>query len=89
MIYPEQIRAARALLGLNQTQLATLADVGVATIKRIEVASGKIRGAAQTIWKIQTALEKAGVRFVDADENAGVGVRLKENQDQPDSINSF
>ena len=77
MIYPEQIRAARALLGLNQTELATLAGVGVATVKRIEVGSGEIRGAAQTIWKIQTALENAGVRFIDADENAGPGVRLK------------
>lgn len=77
MIYPEQIRAARALLGLNQTQLAALADVGVATVKRIEVAAGEIRGTAQTIWKLQRALEQAGVRFIDADESAGLGVRLK------------
>lgn len=77
MIYPEQIRAARALLGLNQTELSELAGVGSATVKRIEVATGEIRGAAQTIWKIQMALEKAGVRFIDADENAGAGVRLR------------
>jgi len=77
MIYPEQIRAARALLGINQTRLAELADVGVATVKRIEVATGEIRGAAQTIWKLQTALEREGVRFIDGDESGGIGVRLK------------
>lgn len=82
MIYPEQIRAARALLGLNQTQLAELADVGVATVKRFEVATGEIRGAAQTIWKLQTALEKAGVRFIEADEIGGLGVRLRKSDDQ-------
>lgn len=87
MIYPEQIRAARALLGLNQTQLAELADVGVATVKRIEVATGEIRGAAQTIWKLQTALERAGVRFIEADDNAGVGVRLKKaSTAHPDAL---
>lgn len=80
MIYPEQIRAARALLGLSQTELSELAGVGVATVKRIEVATGEIRGAAQTIWKIQMALEKAGVSFVYADENEGAGVRLRATQ---------
>jgi transcriptional regulator with XRE-family HTH domain len=89
MIYPEQMRAARALLGLNQTQLAKLAGVGIATVKRIEAESGQIRGAAQTIWKIQTALENAGVRFIDADENAGVGLRLKASRLRLDSSNSF
>jgi transcriptional regulator with XRE-family HTH domain len=88
MIYPEQMRAARALLGLNQTQLAKLAGVGIATVKRIEAESGQIRGAAQTIWKIQTALENAGVRFIDADENAGVGLRLKASRLRIDSSNS-
>ena len=77
MIYPEQMRAARALLGINQSKLAAIAGVGVATVKRIEVGSGKIRGAAQTNWKIQTALEKAGVSFIDAGDDAGPGVRLK------------
>ena len=89
MIYPEQMRAARALLGINQSELAALAGVGVATVKRIEVGSGKIRGAAQTNWKIQTALEKAGVSFIDAVENAGVGVRLKASWLRIDSTNSF
>ena len=89
MIYPEQMRAARAMLGINQSELAALAGVGVATVKRIEVGSGDIRGAAQTNWKIQTALENAGVRFIDADENTGVGVQLKASRHQLGSTNSF
>ena len=76
MIVPSQIRAARALLGLSQWQLADLAVVGAATVKRIE-ASNEIRGSAETFWKIQTALEEAGVEFISADETKGPGVRLK------------
>ena len=76
MIIPSQIRAARSLLGLSQGQLADLAAVGAATVKRIE-ASAEIRGSADTFWKIQTALEEAGVEFIPADETKGPGVRLK------------
>jgi len=77
MIRVEQIRAARVLLDISQTRLAELADVGVATVKRIEAARGEITGTANTLWKIQSALEEAGVSFVDADDDAGPGVRLK------------
>lgn len=77
MIFSEQIKAARALVGISQAELAELASVGIATVKRIEGARGEIRGNAETIWKIQTALEKAGVSFIDTDDTAGPGVRLK------------
>ena len=77
MIISEQIRAARALLGLSQGDLARIASIGVATLRRFEAARGGIRGNAETLWKIQTALEKAGVSFIDADADAGPGVRLK------------
>ncbi len=76
MIISEQIRAARALLGFSQEDLARSASIGVATLRRFEAARGEIRGNAETLWKIQTALEKAGVRFLDADDEAGPGVRL-------------
>ena len=76
MIDPRQIRAARALLGMGQLELSELADVGISTVKRIELATG-ISGAARTLWKIQTALEKAGVEFILADELKGSGVRLR------------
>ena len=78
MIMPSQIRAARALLGLSQWELADLAAVGAATVKRIEAAS-EIRGPQIHFWKIQRALEAAGVEFIPADEAKGPGVRLKNS----------
>jgi hypothetical protein len=72
------IRAARALLGVNQAKFAEWAAISVGTVKRIEAAS-RIRGAAETLWKIQIALERAGVEFIGADETKGLGVRLKQN----------
>ena len=77
MLIPAQIKAARALLGLGQKELSKLAGVGISTLKRIELAD-EITGAAQTLWKIQTALEKAGVQFIPADDSMGPGVRLKQ-----------
>jgi len=82
MILPRQIKAARALLGLGQTELSDLAGVGIATLKRIE-AYPEIRGAAATVWKIQSALEAAGIEFIPAEGGKGPGVRLKEPA-QPD-----
>lgn len=76
MITAEQIRAARALLGLGQLETAELAGVGISTLKRIELAD-RLSGSAQTNWKIQTALEAAGVEFIPASEGKGPGVRLR------------
>ena len=70
MIDAAQIRAARALLDVSQTQLSKLASVSATTIKRLEAAS-EVRGAAETLWKLQTALEKAGVEFIPADDQKG------------------
>jgi hypothetical protein len=58
MIGSAQIRAASGLLDVNQTKLSEWASISVQTIKRIESSSG-IRGTAETLWKIQTALEAA------------------------------
>ena len=77
MLIPAQIKAARALLGLGQKELSKLAGVGISTLKRIELAN-EITGAAQTLWKIQTALEKAGAQFIPADDSMGPGVRFKQ-----------
>ena len=76
MIDAAQIRAARALLDISQAQLSKLASVSATTIKRLEAAS-EVRGAAETLWKLQTALEKAGVEFIPADDEKGPGLRLK------------
>ena len=76
MITAAQIRAARGLLNLSQGQLAEMAGLGIATIKRIE-ASSEVRGAATTLWKIQASLEAAGIEFLFVQEGSGLGVRLR------------
>ena len=81
MILPQQIKAARSLLGWSQIDLAQATSLGVATIKRIEVAHNVIRGRAENLWRIEKALEDAGVIFIPADETAGPGVRLKRAVD--------
>ena len=65
MIDAAQIRAARALMNMSQADLAELASMHVATVRRLE-ASLEIRGAAESVWKIQTALEDAGKNALDA-----------------------
>jgi predicted transcriptional regulator len=82
MIGPAQIRAARALLDVNQTTLSEWASISAATLKRIE-GSSEIRGAADTLWKIQKALEAAGVEFIPEEAGRGAGVRLKKGRDSP------
>ena len=61
MLEPAQIRAARALLGWRQEDLAKASNVGTATIQRIEKSEGPITGYVSTVMRIQTALEHAGV----------------------------
>ena len=78
MINARQIRAARALVGIGQTDLAELSKCGIATIRRIEGATDEITGNAQTIDRIQRALESAGIVFIDQDAKFGPGVRLKK-----------
>jgi transcriptional regulator with XRE-family HTH domain len=76
MISAAQIKAARALLGLDQQELSKLADVGISTLKRIELAP-EITGSARSLWKIQRALEQAGVEFIPEEARRGPGVRLR------------
>jgi transcriptional regulator with XRE-family HTH domain len=79
MIYPVQVRAARGLLGLSQDDLAEQASVGVVTVMRLEAAGTSIRGSAQTMARIQRALENAGIIFIDQDGEGGPGVRLRQH----------
>ena len=76
MRYSAQIRAARALLGWSQNQLARRAGVGPATLQRIEQSNGIVKGNFSTILKIQKALEQAGIHFIE-DDAGEIGVRLK------------
>lgn len=75
MIQAAQVRAARALLGWRQEDLAQAAKIGLATIARIEQGEGTVQGNFSTIMKIQAALEQQGISFTADAE--GFGVRLK------------
>ena len=79
MIDAAQIRGARALLNISQTDLAEIADLHVATIRRIEAATS-VRGTAETLLKMQKALEKAGIEFIPAGAGKGPGVRLSQEE---------
>jgi transcriptional regulator with XRE-family HTH domain len=63
-ITPEQIRAARALLRLEQAELAERAHVSVVTIRRLERARGSARVAPGTLMGVRKVLEQAGAEFV-------------------------
>jgi predicted transcriptional regulator len=76
MLETAQIRAARALLAWTQSHLAKAAKVNVATIRRIEGREGSVMGYVSTLMRIQSAFEKAGIRFIDKDSEGGIGVRL-------------
>src|SRR5262245_26605033 len=77
MIFPVQIRAARVLLGLSQQDLAEQTHVSIGTIKRIEAYRFELTGTAQTMARIQQALERGGIVFIDQDDTSGPGVRLR------------
>ncbi len=79
MITVAQLRAARGLVGWNQARLAEASGLALSTIKRMEGSDGPLRGPAANVWKVEQALEDAGVIFIDADEE-GPGVRLKADR---------
>jgi len=74
-----QIKAARSLLAWSQEHLAAAADVSIPTIKRLEAQDGPLGGRSETGSKIRSALEAAGVEFID-ENGGGPGVRLRKRQ---------
>ena len=80
MLQAAQIRAARALLGWKQDDLAKAAKIGIATIRRIEGQEGPMMGYVSTLMRIQSAFEEAGIRFLDNDAEGGIGVRLRKQK---------
>ena len=80
MITAAQLKAARALLGIDQRALAEAADLSVPTIQRMEGSDGDIRGNIDSLVKLIAALETAGVDLISegvVSEGGGRGVRLK------------
>jgi transcriptional regulator with XRE-family HTH domain len=80
MLQVAQLRAARALLGWRQEDIAEAAKISVATIRRIESQEGPLTGYVSTILKIQGAFEQAGIQFVEDDEAGGFGVRMAKKK---------
>jgi predicted transcriptional regulator len=72
-----QIKAARALLGWSQEEMAAVANVSTPTIKRLEAVDGPLGGRSETGDKIRKALESAGIEFID-ENGGGPGVRLRK-----------
>ena len=81
MRFTAQLSAARGLVGLTQSQLAEISGVALSTIRRMESSEVRLRGNAESIWKVQQALEDAGVVFID-ENGGGPGVRLRDRIDQ-------
>ena len=80
MITSAQLRAARALLGLDQRQLAELSELSVPTIQRMEASDGVIRGNVDSLMKLIGALDKAVIELIGdnaACQGGGRGIRMK------------
>lgn len=65
------------LVGWGQIDLADRSGVAASTVKRLEVKPGQLGGNAETVWKLQRALEEAGIVFINEDDSGGPGVRLR------------
>ncbi len=79
MITPGQMKAARALLGWDQRQMAEAAGVSVPTIQRMEASDGTVRGNVETLVKVVDALNRAGIELISegaVSGSGGRGVRL-------------
>lgn len=84
MITANQLRAARALLGLDQKTLADLAGLSVPTIQRMEASETVIRGNVDSLMKLIAALDLAGIELIAegaVSHAGGRGVRLKPDFD--------
>lgn len=80
MISAAQLRAARALAGLDQKRLADRSGLSVPTIQRMEASEGVIRGNVDSLMKLIAALDTAGIELIGegaASTGGGRGVRLK------------
>ena len=81
MISSAQIRAARALLGIDQRKLAELSGLSVPTIQRMEASEEVVRGNVDSLMKLIAALSTAGIELIGpgaASPGGGRGVRFKE-----------
>jgi predicted transcriptional regulator len=80
MITAAQLRASRALLGIDQRRLAELSGLSLPTIQRMEASTGVIRGNVDSLMKLVDALSEAGIELIGegaVSSSGGRGVRLR------------
>ena len=80
MITAAQMRAARALLGIDQRQMAERAGLSLPTIQRMEAIDGVVRGNVDSLMKLVGALAANGIELIGegaTSSKGGRGVRLK------------
>jgi len=80
MITGTQMKAARALLNLDQRELAEISQLSLPTIQRMEASDGTVRGNVESLVKVINALHESGVDLInegDISEAGGRGVRLR------------
>jgi len=81
VISPAQMKAARALAGWDQRQLAEAAGVSLPTIQRMEASDETVRGNVDSLVKVIEALDRTGVVLIapgTSSDSGGRGVRLKQ-----------
>src|SRR5712692_1617547 len=81
MITSRQLRAARALAGLDQRALAKASRLSLPTIQRMEASDGVVRGNVDSLMKLIAALERLGIELINegaVSGNGGRGIRLKK-----------
>jgi transcriptional regulator with XRE-family HTH domain len=79
-----QMKAARALVGMEQKALAEASGVSLPTIQRMEASNGTVRGVIESLTRVMAALEAAGVEFINegaASSGGGRGVRLRRRHE--------
>lgn len=78
LLTPVQVKMARAALGLGIRELAGLAGCAPSTVMRFEGGKGGMH--AETLQRVQKALEKEGIAFIDPDDKMGPGVRMRSKR---------
>ena len=81
MLTSAQMRAARALLGIDQRTLAERAGLSLPTIQRMEASDGVVRGVVDSLMKIVAAFDAMGIELIaegEASAGGGRGVRLRD-----------
>ena len=82
------MKAARALLGLDQRQLAELAGLSLPTVQRMESAEGTVRCNVESMMRVIEALQNAGIELINpgaASDSGGRGVRLTSQEKPQDN----